>query len=119
MARSPRTFALAADAITVEGTLIAPAMLAKVSAREAEGQSDADYRIPKGLTLRDEVARYFRIGQALFADLNASAAPSVGRTTAFVEALLRDIFGFADITRVGSRTVDERLYAVTLEGLSG
>lgn len=119
MARSPRTFALAADAITVEGALIAPAMLAKVAAREAEGQSDADYKIPKGLTLRDEIARYFRIGQALFADLNASASPSVGKTITFVEALLRDVFGFADITRVGGRVVGERLYAVTLEGLSG
>jgi len=62
MARSPRTFALAADTITIEGALIAPAMLARVAAREAEGQSDADYKIPKGLTLRDEIARYFRIG---------------------------------------------------------
>jgi hypothetical protein len=119
MARFPRTFVLAADAITVEGALIAPAMLARVAAREAEGQSDADYRIPKGLTLRDEMARYFRIGQALFADLNASNGPSVGKTIIFAEALLRDVFGFTDITRVGSRTVDERLYAVTLEGLSG
>src|SRR5215469_935187 len=119
MARSPRTFALAAEAITVEGALIAPAMLARVAAREAEGQSDADYRIPKGLTLRDEIARYFRIGQALFAELNASNAPSIGKTTTFAEALLRDVFGFADIMRVGSRTVDERLFAVSLEGLSG
>ncbi len=119
MARSPRTFALAADAITIEGALIAPAMLAKVAAREADGQSDADYRIPKRLTLRDEIARYFRIGQALFAELNASNTPSVGKTVTFAEALLRDVFGFTDITRVGSRMVDERLYAVTLEGLSG
>src|SRR5579885_3472373 len=119
MARSPRAFALAADAITIEGALIAPAMLARVAAREAEGQSDADYKIPKGLTLRDEIACYFRIGQALFADFNTNTAPSVVRTVTFVEALLRDVFGFADIARVGSRTVDERLYAVTLEGLSG
>ena len=57
--------------------------------------------------------------QALFAELNASNAPSVGKTVNFAEALLRDVFGFVEITRVGSRMVDERLYAVTLEGLSG
>src|SRR5579885_493683 len=119
MSRSQRTFALAADAITIEGALIAPAMLAKVAAREADGQSDADYRIPKGLTLRDEIARYFRIGQALFAELNTSAAPSAGRTVTFVEALFRDVFGFAGIARAGSRIVNEHLYAITLEGLSG
>jgi len=119
MSRSPRTFNLAADAITVEGTLIAPAMLARVAAQETEGQSVADYKIPKGLTLRDEIARYFRIGQALFAELNASPTPSAARTVAFVEALFRDVFGFADMVRVGTRTVNGRLFAVTLEGVSG
>lgn len=119
MSRSPRTFNLAADAMTVEGALIAPAMLARVAAQETEGQSDANYKIPKGLTLRDEIARYFRIGQALFAELNASFTPSAARTVAFVEALFRDVFGFADMVRVGTRTVNGRLFAVTLEGVSG
>lgn len=119
MARSPRTFALAVEAITVEGALIAPAVLAKVAAREAECQSDTDYKIPKGLTLRDEIARYFRIGQALYAEFSASKASPVGRTITFVEAVLRDVFGFTDITRVGGRVVDQRLFAITLEGVSG
>ena len=56
------------EAITIEGALIAPPMLAKIAALEADGQSEASYRIPKGLALRDEIARYFRIGQALFED---------------------------------------------------
>jgi N-6 DNA Methylase len=119
MSRSPHAFALAADAISVEGALIPPAMLARVAKQEADGQSDADYKIPKGLTLRDEIARYFRIGQALFAELNASPTPSTAKTIAFVEALFRDVFGFADMVRVGTRSVNERLFAVTLEGVSG
>lgn len=119
MSRSPRAFNLAADAITVEGALIAPAMLARVAAQEAEGQSNADYKIPKGLTLRDEIARYFRIGQALFTELHANPTPSTDKTVAFVEALFRDVFGFADMVRIGTRSVNERLFAVTLEGLSG
>ena len=119
MARSARTLALTANSIAVEGALIAPAMLARVAAREADGQSDSDYRIPKGLTLRDEIARYFRIGQALFAEFNASNTPSVGKTIIFVEALLRDVFGFTDITRLGSHIVDERLFAITLEAVNG
>jgi hypothetical protein len=74
--RSSRTPALAFDALTVEGALIAPAMLARIAAHQAGGQSEADYGIPKGLTLRDEIARYFRIGQALFSELTASPTPS-------------------------------------------
>src|ERR1039458_9777513 len=88
---------LAFDAITLEGSLISPAKLAAVAERKATEQTDADYRIPKGLTLRDETARYFRIGQALFRELFAGAHPSQQSTTRFTQELLRDVFGFTDI----------------------
>ncbi len=119
MARSPRAFSLAADAITIEGALIAPALLARIAAQQAEGQAEVDYRIPKGLTLRDEIARYFRIGQALFTEFAASPSPGPGRTIAFIEELCRDVFGFAEIVRVGSRSLDGQQFPVTLEGLGG
>ena len=119
MPYSARILSLVTNAITVEGALIAPAMLARVAAQQADSQTNADYRIPKGLTLRDEIARNFRIGQALFAELNASPAPSTVKTIDFVEVLFRDVFGFADMAHVGTRTVDDRLFAVTLEGLRG
>ena len=122
MARAPRKphgATLAFAAITIEGALIAPAMLARIAEQKAVGQSDADYNIPKGLTLRDEVARYFRIGQALFKELFATATPSTAATTRFVEALLRDVFGFADISRAGVHMLGERLYPVTLEAHGG
>jgi hypothetical protein len=114
-----RTTALAFDAVTVEGALIAPAMLGRIAQHQADGQVEADYGVPKGLTLRDEVARYFRIGQALFADLTSSKTPSHTATVIFVEKLLHDVLGFADVRRVGSRTIGERRFAVTLEGLDG
>jgi len=111
--------ALSFEALTVEGGLISPAMLARIAAHQADGQTEADYGVPKGLTLRDEIARYFRIGQALFASLAASETPSHAATVKFIEELLRDVFGFADLKRVGSRTLGDRQFAVTLEGLSG
>src|SRR5271166_5617862 len=94
-------------------------MLARIAEQKAGGQAESDYNVPKGLTLRDEIARYFRIGQALFTELCANATPSAAATTRFVEALLRDVFGFGDISRVGTRTLDERLYAVSLEARGG
>lgn len=117
--RSSQTTALPFDAIAVEGSLIAPAMLARIADRSADAQAEADYGVPKGLTLRDEIARYFRIGQALYRDLHASPEPSTAATVRFVQALLRDVFGFADIRPVGTRTRDEHVYAVTLEALGG
>jgi hypothetical protein len=69
--------------------------------------------------LRDEIARHFRIGQALFADLTAGKTPSHAATITFIEKLLRDVLGFADVRWVGSRNVGEQQFAVTLEALDG
>src|SRR5579884_3454485 len=109
--------ALAFHALTVEGSLIAPAMLARIAAHQAGGQSEADYGVPKGLTLRDEIARYFRIGQAQFAALTAAEHPSHAATIKFVEDLLSDVFGFTGLARVSSRILGGRHFAVTLDGL--
>jgi hypothetical protein len=116
-ARTDRTAAVAFDAVTVEGALIAPVMLARIAQHQARVQTEADYGVPKGLTLRDEIARYFRIGQALFKELMVSETPSTAATVNFVEKLLRDVFGFADIHRVGTRTVSDRQFTLTLEAI--
>jgi hypothetical protein len=118
-ARIDRTSALAFDAITVEGALISSAMLARIAQHKADGQTDADYGVPKGLTLRDEIARYFRIGQAMFKELTVTETPSTTATVNFVEKLLRDVFGFSDIRRVGTRPVGDRQFTITLEGVGG
>jgi len=119
MARTRKSASALFDAITLEGNLITPAMLARIAAHEAGVQSEADYNVPKGLTLRDEIARYFRIGQALFKELFASATPSTGATTNFVEALLRDVFGFPDVRRIGAKTLGDRTFPLTMEALRG
>jgi hypothetical protein len=115
--RTDRRATVAFDAITVEGALIATAMLARIAQHRAGDQTEADYGIPKGLTLRDEIARHFRIGQALFKELLVSETPSTAATVNFVEQLLCNVFGFADIHRTGIRTVGDRQFSVTLEGL--
>jgi len=117
--RTDRTSALAFDAITLEGALISSAMLARIAQHKADGQTDADYSVPKGLTLRDEIARYFRIGQAMFKELMVTETPSTAATVSFVEKLLRDVFGFSDIRRVGMHTVGDRQFTITLQGLGG
>ncbi|MGA7806871.1 MAG: restriction endonuclease, partial [Bradyrhizobium sp.] len=117
--RKSSASALAFDAITVEGGLIAPAMLARIAQHQAGEQSEADYGIPKGLTLRDEIARYFRIGQAMFREFAASETPSPAATLNLVEKLLRDVFGLSDIGRIGTRTIGERRFTISLEALGG
>ncbi len=119
MAKIRKSSSIIFDSLTLEGSLIAPAMLERIAAREAGEQSETAYSIPKGLTLRDEIARYFRIGQALFDELNKSDEPTTAATISFTENLLRDIFAFQDIKHTSTRTLDEHNYAVTLEALDG
>lgn len=116
MARNRKQALAQFDALTIEGALISPAMLALIAQREAGQQAEADYGIPKGLTIRDEIARYFRIGQALFEGLK-DASPKA--TVCVVSDLLRNVFGFSDICPAGIRTLEGRQYAVTLEALGG
>lgn len=118
-ARHNHTPPLAFDFITVEGALIAPAMLARIAQHQDSGQLEADYGVPKGLTLREEISRYFRIGQALFTDFSSGDAPTAKATVRFIEKLLHDVFGFADITRVGVQFLGDRQFPVTLAAIDG
>ena len=106
---------LAFDALSIEGGLLGAEWLGRVAQRRADSQEPADYRIPKGLDVRDEIARSWRIGQACFRELAAGrAAGGDARTLAerFVEPLLRDAFGFASLARAEPRAVDDRVYPV-------
>ena len=76
MAKARRTKSTVFNTITLEGGLISSAMLAQIADRNADHQAEADYSVPKGLTLRDETARYFRIAAALYRDFTASPTPS-------------------------------------------
>jgi hypothetical protein len=111
--------ALQFPSLELEGNLIAPSILALINRREAGNQAEADYGIKRGLTIRDEIARHFRIGQALFLDFTGIQDPSAAVTTRFVESLLRDVFGFEDVVRLGSRIDDGRYYVLTLEAIGG
>lgn len=119
MARRKQKTIIAFEALTVEGGLIAPAMLAKIALQQAAEQKDADYRIKKGLVARDEIARFYRIGQAIFREFAEAGTPSATKTAAFVEALLTDVFEFGAIARPGARSLDGQFFPVTLEALSG
>ncbi len=113
---------LAFEALYIEGGLLAPEWLAKVARLEAPGQSESDYRVLKGLSLRDEIGRYWRVAQAHWGDF-ASGRSSGGDPKAlaerFVVGLLRDVFGFSVLATVGSAVIAERSYPVGHTALNG
>lgn len=123
MAKRP-THELAFTALRLEGGLLAPDFLDKVAHLEASEQSEADYDIPRGLKLRDEIGRYWKIAQNLWHDFSAAR----GRTdldqhavTArdFLEPFCRQVLGMADLKPVRQITLDERLFPIGFAALDG
>jgi hypothetical protein len=95
--RKPVTDISAWPALTLEGNLISPAMIANIDRREAPEQRETDYGLRKGISIRDEISLAFRVGQAHYADFLKAGAASAAATTRFVRDFLRETLGFTDL----------------------
>src|SRR5690606_5108943 len=104
------------DALNLEGGLLPPEWLSKVAALEAPLQQPSDYGVPKGLELRDEITRYWRMAEALYADFakQREHAKDDGEraTDRFVSALLAQVFGFTGLTAGDRREVQGRGFTI-------
>lgn len=112
-----RAAQLALDAISIEGGLLAVDWLSRAARLEAPLQSPADYGVPKGIELRDEIGRSWRIAQAHWAEFAAGRnanAELEALSRRFVVSLLREAFGFGDLTEPKAPIeVDGRAFALT------
>ena len=97
MTRRPVTDLSAWPSITLEGNLIAPAMLSRIDERAAPEQDPEDYGVRKGLTLREEISTAFRVAQSHFDTFSKLDNPSADATRRFIKAFLHETFGFSDI----------------------
>lgn len=117
-----RATQLAFEALSIEGGLLSPEWLYKVAQLQADTQAEADYRIHKGLNLRDEIGRYWRIAQAHWVDFklgrDAKGDPKA-LAERFVSTLLRDAFGFASLAAVAPAVLAERSYPIGQAALGG
>ncbi|WP_316171410.1 MULTISPECIES: Eco57I restriction-modification methylase domain-containing protein [unclassified Bradyrhizobium] len=116
-----RTSTIAFDAIAIEGALIAPDMFSQVAAIDAGEQQDIDYETPPGLKLRDEIGRYFRIGEALWATFDRLQEKDAGGavTVNFVTQLLTRVFGFVTLAPAEAMTIGGRPFPVRHAALDG
>lgn len=97
MARKSVTDMSAWPSLTLEGNLIAPAMITGIDRRQAPEQTEADYRIRKGLTIREEISTAFRVGQSHFDAFAKLHNPSAEATRRFARAFLAETFAFDDL----------------------
>ena len=108
------------DALSIKGGLLGSEWLGKVAALQAAAQEPSDYRVPKGLQIRDEIARSWRIAQARFQEMEsgrASGGKARALTERFLEAVLRDAFGFGSLVRANPMLGGDRMHPVTFFGL--
>lgn len=101
---------LAYTALRIEGGLIPAEELTRLTTLAAPGtteQTEAHYNVPRGLKLRDEIARYFKIAQNLWQDFaqqrnRQDANPHSLTESNLLLPLLRHVLGFTDLTAVNS-----------------
>ncbi|MDX0177645.1 Eco57I restriction-modification methylase domain-containing protein [Sinorhizobium meliloti] len=114
-----RTANIGLTAVSIEGGLISPDQVAVIAATAPDQKAAAEYGCPKGTNLRDEITRYFRIGQAHWQSYARLTAPTESQTTAFVKSLLEEAFGFEGLRGPNLHQQDGHTYRITLEAKGG
>ena len=101
----------------LEGSLFLPDQLEKAALGKAALQTEADYRIPAGLKLKDEYSRAFQIASAQWKhfspnlerlDVDAQAV-----TVKFAQELLRDALAYQPVERIDGLAVGDRQYPIS------
>lgn len=116
---SRRSVRLDFGAIEIIGGLLTPDIIARIAAFEAHGQNEESYSVPPGLKIRDEIARYFRIGEALWARFDAARASSPAASEKFVLDLLKQCFGFDTLRPQAAIHMGEREFPVRHAAVDG
>lgn len=110
--------ALNLPTVKLEGGLFLPDQLEKAAQGRANAQLEADYGTPKGVKLKDEYSRAFQIAcaqwQHFAAQMERADVDAAQLTTAFVQELLRDAFGYATLQAASAQQVGELRYPVSL-----
>jgi hypothetical protein len=110
--------ALNLPTLTLEGGLFLPDQLEKAALGSAQWQTETDYGTPKGLKLKDDYSRAFQIACAQWkhfaAQLERTDVDAAALTHTFVQGLLRDVFGYANLQPCPGITLGERRYPVNL-----
>lgn len=97
MARQPVTDLSAWPSLSLEGNLIATAMVARIASPKDDEDTRSSYGVRKGLTIREEISMAFRVGQSHWDEFARRQYPSQAATQRFVRDFLAETFGFHDL----------------------
>lgn len=109
-------------ALRVVGALLPPEFLQTVARLEAKRQNGTDYGLSKSLVLKDEIARYWRIANDLYAAYaerrkRRDLDPKKVGIEEWLAPLLKDVLGYADLTSASPLVIGERRFPITHRAL--
>jgi len=122
MARNRKSFGF--TAIRIEGAILPPEFLAVIASGEAKHQTGSDYGLTRSLSLKEEIARYWRIAN----DLYAAHAERRDRADAnrvkvgvddWLLPLLKEVLAFDDLSAVGPIILGDRTFPITHQAFGG
>lgn len=94
MAGNKRTADIGLAAITIEGSLIAPAEVLRIAHQTPDDKLAIDYGSLKGTDLREKISGHFNLGRASWRGYDQIENPTVQQTAAFARSMLAEVFGF-------------------------
>ncbi|MFZ5615264.1 MAG: Eco57I restriction-modification methylase domain-containing protein [Pseudomonadota bacterium] len=111
-------------AIRIEGGILPPEFLAVIAGCQAKHQAGSDYGLTKSLSLKDELARYWRIAGDLYtAYAERRDRVDVNRVKVGVDdwllPLLKEVLGFDDLSAVRPVTLGDRTFPITHQAFGG
>jgi len=103
--------------LKLEGSLFLPDQLEKAAQGRAEGQTEVDYGVPKGVKLKDEFSRAFQIAcaqwQHFAGQLDRADVDALRLTLGFVSELLRDALGYSSLQPAEVVLVGDMAYPIS------
>lgn len=117
--QSRRSARLDFAAIEIVGGLLPTDVIAQIAAGDASEQSDEKYGVPKGLKLRDEIARFYQIAHAHWEVFEEAKAANASAPIGFVQSLLSECLGFKTLAKASPKTLSERVFPVNFSAENG
>lgn len=117
--QSRRSARLDFAAIEVVGGLLPTDVIAQIAAGDAAEQSDESYGIPKGLKLRDEIARFYQIAHAHWESFETAKGANASAPIGLVQSLLSECFGFKTLTKSAGKVIADRTFPINFSAENG
>jgi hypothetical protein len=111
-------------ALRIEGGILPAEFLQRVSALNAPAQKEPDYDIRKGLNLKDEIGRYWRIASAIWQDYRdqrqrEDRKPDAVGVRGWLVPLLTEVLGYSDLQPGTTVTIGDRRFPISHRAAAG